>query len=76
MSSPTVVVSRFISWRTRLRSVRNSKDLITRTVRVASVGGRVRFVKTSEISPSVDMVRTEERRLDGQEALNGKYLLY
>lgn len=42
-----------------------------RTVRVASVGGRVRFVKTSEILPSVDMVR----RKRGQEETVRRYYL-
>jgi len=37
-------------WSTRLFSVRYSKDLITRTVRVADVLGRVRLVVRVEIS--------------------------
>ena len=37
-------------WSTRLFSVRYSKDLITRTVRVADVFGRVRLVVRVEIS--------------------------
>lgn len=37
---------------TRLRSVRYSKDLMIRSVSVAEVFGRARFVKTSEISGS------------------------
>ena len=41
-------------WRTRDFSVRNSKDLIMRRVRVADVFGTARFVRMSEISP--DMV--------------------
>ena len=47
LRSPTVVVSRFMSRRTRLRSVRNSKDFITRTVMMADVFGRARFVSVS-----------------------------
>lgn len=47
-SWPTVVISRFTPWRTRLRSVRNSKDLIIRTVMVAEVFGRATFVRASD----------------------------
>jgi hypothetical protein len=47
LRSPTVVVSRLTSRRTRLRSVRNSKDFITRTVMTADVLGRARFVSVS-----------------------------
>lgn len=47
-------------WRTRDFSVRNSKDLIMRRVRVADVFGMARFVRTSEISP--DMVEENIRR--------------
>ena len=44
---PTVVVSRLMSRRTRLRSVRNSKDFTTRTVMMADVLGRAWFVSVS-----------------------------
>src|SRR5712671_6629508 len=44
---PIVVVSRLMSRRTRLRSVRNSNDFITRTVMMADVFGRARFVSVS-----------------------------
>jgi hypothetical protein len=51
---PTVVVSRLMSRRTTLRSVRNSKDFITRTVMTADVLGRARFVSVSS-KPEVMM---------------------
>ena len=47
LRSPTVVVSRLMSRRTRLRSVRNSKDFIMRMVMTADVVGRARFVSVS-----------------------------
>ena len=49
-----MVVSQLTWCKTRLLSVLNSNDLITRTVKVASVRGRVRFVGVSEI-PSEDI---------------------
>jgi hypothetical protein len=54
-SAPTVVVSRSTECRTRLLSVRNSNDLMIRSVSVASVLGLFRLVRISEISPSPDM---------------------
>ena len=42
-NSPTWVVRRLRLWRTRLFSVLKVKDLMTRTVTVASVGGRAVF---------------------------------
>lgn len=47
LSWPTVVVSRLMSCKTRLRSVRNMKDLMIRTVRVAEVVG-VTLVRASD----------------------------
>jgi hypothetical protein len=47
LSWPTVVVRRLRSRRTRLFSVRNSKDLMIRTVMIAFVFGRVVFVCSS-----------------------------
>lgn len=53
LSWATVVVSRLMLWRTRLRSVRNSKDLMILRVRVADVFGRASFVWTSEKSEDI-----------------------
>ena len=50
--SAIVVDSRLTSWRTRLFSVRNSKDLITLTVMVADAFGRAKFVRTVDTSPT------------------------
>ena len=58
LSLPTVVSSRFTSCRTRDFSVLYSKDFITLNVNVAEVFGLARLVRTSEISPSPDMVST------------------
>lgn len=45
-----MVVSRFMSCKTRLFSVLYSKDLIMRRVSVADVRGLARLVRTSEMS--------------------------
>lgn len=43
--------------------MRNSKDLMMRRVRVAEVFGLARLVRTSEISPSEDMVVVVQGRV-------------
>lgn len=58
----TVVISRFILCKTRDFSVLYSKDLIILNVNVADVFGLARFVRTSEVAPSPDMVSVSETR--------------
>lgn len=47
-------------WTTKFFSVRNLKDLITRTVRVADVFGRARLVVRVEISEVMEPLQENE----------------
>ena len=70
-----MVVSRLTSCKTRDFSVLYSKDLTILNVKVADVFGLERLVRTSEISPSPDMISTPRSdepsgyRWDGSPAL-------
>ena len=57
-----------MSRRTRLRSVRNSKDFMTRTVMMADVFGRARFVSVwSKSEDMIDYEGNEYAVLSGRE---------